>query len=237
MHTPSSRSGEATARTAGALGLAHVALLIAGLVVSGGGALIEDGTEGIQGSYVDGNLSAILGGWFIESVGFLLLVPVAVFLAHALGRSSQVGRWAAATGLVLACVYVTVTLAVGFPAGAAAAYGAQQGLDLESAAALNSMRVFAYLLSLLALGGHVICVAVSALADGFSRRFVGILGLVTGACLLAAAPLWAVALQDIPTLVYLVWWVGLCVLLLRGRPRLGETFAGTLPVRADVRQA
>ena len=36
--------------------------------------------------------------------------------------------------------------------------------------------------------------------------------------MVAAAPLWVVALQDVPTLVYLVWWVGLCVLLLRGRP-------------------
>lgn len=212
-------------RAAGALGLTHVVLLIGGLVLSGGGALIEEGTAGVERAYVRGDLTPILTGWFIESVGFVLLVPVAVYLARNLGRSSEVGRWAAHSGLVLAGVYVTITLAVGFPAGAAAAYGVQQGLDVQAGAALNSLRVFAYLLSLLALGGHVLCVAVSALADGFSRRFVGYLGVLTGASLLAAAPLWAAALQDVPTLVYLVWWVGLCVLLLRGRPA---------PVRRDA---
>jgi len=48
---------------------------------------------------------------------------------------------------VLAGVYVAITLAVGFPAGAAAAYGVQHGLDVDAASALNSMRVFAYLLA------------------------------------------------------------------------------------------
>lgn len=211
-------SPTALPRAAGALGLAHVVLLIGGLALSGGGALIEDGTAGVERAYVQGDLTPVLAGWFIEAVGFVLLVPVAVYLARTLGRGSALGRWAAQSGLVLACVYVSVTLAVGFPAGAAAAYGVQQDLDLEAGAALNSMRVFAYLLSLLALGGHVVCVAVSALADGFSRRFVGYLGLLTGGLLAAAAPLWTAALQDLPTLVYLVWWIGLCVLLLRGRP-------------------
>lgn len=213
FHAPS----PTLARTAGALGLAHVVLLIGGLALSGGGALIEEGTAGIERAYRDGSLTNILAGWYVESVGFVLLVPVAVYLAGALGRTSEVGRWAARTGLILACVYVAITLAVGFPAGAAAALGTKEGLDLQSAAALNSMRVLAYLLSLLCLGAHVICVAVSAMADGVGRRFVGWLGLATGVSLLVAAPLATVALQDVPTLLYLVWWVGVCVLLLRGR--------------------
>ena len=51
-----------------------------------------------------------------------------------------------------------------------AAYGFQHDLDVAAASALNSMRVFAYLLSLLCLGAHVTCVALSALADGFDCR-------------------------------------------------------------------
>ena len=99
------------------------------------------------------------------------------------------------------------------------------------------MRVFAYLLSLLCLGAYVVCIAVSALADGFSPRFVGGLGLVTGGSLLAAGPLAAFALQDIPTLLYMVWWVGLCVILLRGRPAPRESFAESVTQTADLRQA
>ncbi len=236
MFTSPSQPTASLARPAGVLGLVHVVLLVAGLAISGGGALLEDGTAGIQAAYVDGNLTTILGGWFVESVGFVLLVPVTVFLGRFLGRSSALGRWSARSGMVLGGVYVAITLAVGFPAGAAAAYGAQNGLDVDAAAALNSMRVFAYLLSLLCLGGYVVCVALSARADGFSPRFIGGFGLATGACLVAAGPLAAVALQDIPTLLYIVWWVGLCVILLRRRP-VRETFAESVPVTSDLRQA
>jgi len=235
MNTAASQS-TAIKRSVGVLGLAHVVLLIGGLAISGGGALIEDGSAGIESAYGDGSLPMIFGGWFVESVGFVLLVPVAVFLGRFLGQSTPVGRWAARSGTVLAGVYVAITLAVGFPAGAAAAYGVQNGLDVDSAAALNSMRVFAYLLSLLCLGAYVVCIAVSALADGFSPRFIGGLGLVTGACLVAAGPLAALALQDIPTLLYFVWWVGLCVILLRGRPAR-ESVAESFPVASSVRQA
>jgi hypothetical protein len=45
-----------------------------------------------------------------------------------------------------------------------------------------------------------------------------------------------VALQDIPTLLYIVWWVGLCVILLRVRPA-HESFAESVAVTADLRQA
>ncbi len=232
-HAPAS----SLARTAGALGLAHVVLLIGGLAVSGGGALLEEGTAGIERAYRDGSLTAILTGWYVESVGFVLFVPVAVYLAGALGRTTEVGRWAARTGLVLACVYVAITLAVGFPAGAAAALGTKENLDVDSAAALNSMRVFAYLLSLLCLGAHVVCVAVSALADGVGRRFVGWLGVVTGASLLLAAPLATFSLQDVPTLLYLVWWVGLCVLLLRGSLTARDGGEGDLVTGRQLRHA
>jgi hypothetical protein len=219
------------------LGLAHVGLLIGGLAMSGGGALIEDGAAGIEAAYAQGSLTTIFGGWFVESLGFVLLVPVAVFLSRFLGRSTAVGRWAARSGLVLAGIYVAITLAVGFPAGAAAAYGVQNGLDVDTAAALNSMRVFAYLLSLLCLGAYVLCVAVSALADGLSPRFIGGLGLVTGACLVAAGPLAAVAMQDVPTLLYMVWWVGLCVILVRGRHASRAFIMESVTEPADVRQA
>lgn len=237
MHPTTSRSEAVLPRTAGIVGLAHIALLIGGLVISGGGARIEEGTAGIERAYGDGNLTAIFAGWWLECVGFVLLVPMAVILAHALGRSTPVGRWAARSGLILAGAYVTITLAVGFPAGAAAALGFQQGLDVDAAAALNSMRVFAYILSLLCLGGYVICLAVSALADSFSRRFTGFLGLVTGVSLVAAGPLASVALQDIPTLLYLVWWIGLCVILLRQGPTLSDNFSAAVHAKADMRQA
>ncbi|HSO70385.1 MAG TPA: hypothetical protein VLQ67_12185 [Arachnia sp.] len=238
MSTAASPSTALHHRVAGAFALAYVVLMMGGLVISGGGALIQEGTAGIESAYRDGNLTTILGGWFVESVGLVLLIPAAVHLSRSLGRSTPVGRWAAHTGLHLAVVHVAITLAVGFPAGAAAAYGVQNGLDVDAAAALNSMRVFSYLLSLLCLGAYVACLAISALTDGFSRWFVGVLGLVTGLALMAAPPLAALSLHDLPTLLYLVWWVGLSVILLRGGPaKRRPVVEPTMAMDAELRQA
>lgn len=224
-------------RVAAAFSAAHVALMIAGFAITGGGALIEEGAEGITRAYVDADLTPILGGWLLESVAFLLLIPVVVFLARAVGHTPT-GRWAARVGVIFGSLYVASTLAVGFPAGAAAAYGVQHGLDLEAAAALNSLRVFAYFLSLLCLGAHTLSVAICAITDRFHHRWVGILGLVTGAGLVLAPPLATITMQDIPTLLWLVWWVGLTIILARHRPSTNvEESTRTTALPADIRQA
>ena len=59
--------------------------------------------------------------------------------------------------------YVAVTFAVGFPAGAAAMYGAQHGLDVDAAFALNNLRIFGYFLSLMLLAGSTLGIALSAI--------------------------------------------------------------------------
>ena len=223
-------------RAAAAFSAGHVALMIAGLAVSGGGALLEEGTQGITRAYVNADLTPILGGWLLESVAFLLLIPVVVFLAGAVGQTSA-GRWVARVGLVSASLYVGITLAVGFPAGAAAAYGVQHGLDLETAAAFNSLRVFAYFLSLPCLGAYTLSIAICALTDRFHPRWVGIVGLVAGAGLVVAPLLATVAMQDVPVLAWLVWWIGLTIILARHRPvRREEGSVQTTAATVDFRQ-
>jgi hypothetical protein len=221
-------------RFAGACALAHVVLVFAGLALTMP-PLFEDGTRGIREAYVDADLGRVMTGGLVEMLGFLLLVPAMVFLAHVLGVSSPAGRLAAGTGLACGLVYVAVTVAVGFPAGAAAAYGAHHGLDLDVALVVNNVRFFGYLLSLVFLGAHALGVAVSALADGTARRWVGGLGIVTGLALLAAPALGVVALHDLPTLLWFVWWVGLAVWLLRARPVVPSTSApAPAPAHAGV---
>ena len=97
-------------------------------------------------------------------------------MGRVLGRGSELGRWAAQTGVLCGAAYVAVTFAVGFPAGAAAMYGVQHGLDLETAFAVNNLRIFAYFLSLLLLGGSTLGFAVAALAEGVHRRWWGAFG-------------------------------------------------------------
>ena len=199
---------------AGALGIAHVLLIPVGLALQQS-PLFTDGTAGIRDDYVNGDFGRTASGWLVESVGFLLFIPALVFLARAIGRRTEAGRWAAQSGLMCGIAYVAVTFAVGFPAGAAAMYGAQHGLDLDAAFALNNLRIFGYFLSLMLLAGSTLGIALAARSDGIHRRWVGGFGLVTGLALLASTPLSAVGQQDWGSLVWMVWFTGVCVLLLR----------------------
>jgi hypothetical protein len=201
---------------AGILAIAHVVLIPISIALQGS-PLFSDGRAGIVDSYVEGDLTRTFTGGVLEAFGFLLLIPALVFLARAFGRRTEAGGWAAQAGLMCGLAYVAVTFAVGFPAGAAAMYGAQHGLDVDAAFALNNVRIFGYFLSLLLIGGSTLGIAISALADGVHRRWIGGFGVVTGAVLLASTPLAGIGQQDWGGLVHLVWFLGVGVLLLRHR--------------------
>lgn len=204
-------------RVAGGFALAHVVLLVGGIALQDG-PLFAEGTAGIQAGYVEGDMARTMAGGMVETLGFVLLVPALVFLAQAIGRHTATGRWAAQSALMAGVGYVAVTMAVGFPAGGAALYGAQNGLDVDTAFAINNIRIFAYFLSLALLGAHAIGLAVAARQDEVMTRWVGGGGLLTGAVLLASVPAAAVGQQDWGTLVWLVWWIGVAVGLFRHRP-------------------
>ena len=201
---------------AGILAIAHVVLIPVSIALQGG-PLLSDGRQGIVESYVEGDLTRTFAGGVLEAFAFLALIPALVFLARAFGRRTEAGAWAAQTGLMCGLAYVAVTFAVGFPAGAAAMYGVQNGLDVDAAFALNNVRIFSYFLSLLLVGGSTLGIAISALADGVYRRWIGGFGIVTGMLLLASTPLAGIGQQDWGGLVHLVWCLGVGVLLIRHR--------------------
>ena len=201
---------------AGGLAIAHVVLIPVGIFLQAG-PLFAEGVQGIEQDYVGGDLTRSFTGGIIESFGFVLFVAVMTFLAGALGRSTEEGRWAARTGLACGLAYVAVTFAVGFPAGAAAMYGAQHGLDVDTAFALNNVRIFSYFLSLLLLGASTIGFAAAAIAERVHPRWIGAFGLVTGGLLMLSTPLAGIGQQDWGTLVWMVWMLGVGVLMLRHR--------------------
>jgi len=221
---------------AGVLGLVHVVLIPVGIALQQS-PLFEDGATGIREGYVNGDFSRSATGWLVESFGFLLLVPALVFLARALGRRTEAGGWAAHTGLMCGLAYVAVTFAVGFPAGAAAMYGAQHGLDVEVAFALNNIRTFGYFLSLMLLAGSTLGIALSARSDGTHPRWFGGFGVVAGLALLASTPLSAVGLQDWGSLVWMIWFVGVCVLMLRHREPAAIDPTASVPTSVGIGHA
>ncbi len=216
-HSPASTITRPLWRIAGAIALAHALLMLVGVLTSGTPTIYE-GQEGIEHSYVEGSLVRIFTGGYIETLAFVLLVPVLVFLAHAFGRGTVAGGWASHSAALAGVVYVAVVIAGGFAAGAAASWGAHHGLSLEQSLAINNIRNFAYYLSLAFLGAHAIGLGVAARADGLMPRWVGWGGPGVGVVLLLAVPAAAVGLADGATLVWIVWWAGLAVLMLRHRP-------------------
>lgn len=200
-------------RVAGALGLTHVALLLAGIGLQDT-VLFSEGREGMT-TYAEGSLSRSVAGGYVELIGYLLMLPVLVAVAGIVGRRTGGGRWAAQTSLLAGVGYVVLTFSPGLAAGAVAMHATQNGVDLDTAWTLNNLRVVSYVVSLVLLGAHAIGVGIAARSDRFGTRTVGWFGIAAGVVLLAAPLLLAANLHDLTTLVWVVWWVALCIRLLR----------------------
>lgn len=203
-------------RIAGGFALAHVVLLFAGLSQQAPVSM-ADGPESLAEVYGGADLIRVYAGGLIELFGFLCLLVSMVFVARAVGRRTEAARWAAQVGLLAGVAYIASTFATGMPAGAASLYALHHGVDVETAFSVNNVRLFAYFVSLMLLGLSSMAIGVGALVDRYSPRWVGWGGIVTGLALFTAPALASIAQQDLPTLVWLVWWVGLAIGLLRHR--------------------
>lgn len=204
-------------RVAGGLAIAHVVLLFAGFSQERTAGLGDTHT-GARYALVEGSLARSLVGGYLESFSFVVLLPALVFLAHAVGTRTAVGRWAASTSLMAGVCYVAITLATGMPPGAAAMYGAHHGGDLATAVMVNDVRNFAFYLSLLALGMQALTLGIAARSDGFSRRWTGAGGVVVGILLFLGVAGAGVGLHDLASMIWMVWWIGVAVQLIRNAP-------------------
>lgn len=216
-------------RLAAGFALAHVVLMLTGVMFMGT-PTVKEGQEGIEHSYVEGDITQIMTGGYIEVLGFVCLVPALVFLARAVGRRTEGGRWATQAAAAAGLGYVAVVVGSGFAPGAASLWASHQGADLELALVVNNIRNFAYFISLALLGAHAIGLGLAALSDRLSARWVGWGGIITGVVLLTAVPAASVGLQDYATLVWLVWWIGLAVAMLRHDESAGAAEPATEPL-------
>jgi hypothetical protein len=204
-------------RTAGALALGHVVLMLIGISQQHSPRLGDDDAA-VAAAYVDGDLTRILAGGYVEALGFVLLLPVIAFLARAVGRHTEVGGWAAQTAFAGGIGYVVLSLAPGLAAGAAALYGAQHGADLTTVTVVNDVRNVAFFLSMLLLAVHAAGVGVSALTDRVLPAWVGWSGLATAGVLVGSVPFAATGAVDYATLVWILWFVALAGAMIRHRP-------------------
>lgn len=207
-------------RVAGVCALLFVVCFVLTVVITGQPTVYE-GQEGIEHSLVEGDLTRVMFGGYVVLLGYLSLLPAMVFLARAVGRRTDAGRWAAQTAAAAGVVHVAIIVGSGFAPGAAALWGSQHGLDLETVLAVNNIRNFAYFVVMPIMGLYTIGVGLSALGDRVLTRWVGWGGVAVGAALVLAIPAAAVGIQyGMP--LWLLWWVGVGVSLLRHDP-VGDT--------------
>lgn len=205
-------------RVAGALVITHIVMMFAGFSQERStmlGASVADARH----AFAEGSIARIMVGGYVESLSFVVLLPALVFLARAVGTRTEAARWAGQTSFAAGLTYVAITLAAGMPAGAAALYGGHHGADLHTALMVTDIRNFAFYLSLMVLAAQAIGLGVAAWLDGFSRLWVGVGGIVTGLALLVGVAGAGQEWQDYAAMVWMIWFVGVGVCLVRFAPR------------------
>lgn len=220
-------------RSAGASALIYVATFVLAAVLIGQ-PTVHGGQEGIEHSLVESGLGRAFTGMYLLTLGFLLLLPAMVFLSGALGRRCPLGSWAAQTATAAGTAYVVVIVGVGFSAGAAALWALHQELDLPSVLSLNNVRNFAYFVATPFMGLYSIAIGVAAISDRRLTRWVGWGGVIAGASFLLAVPAAAIGIQYAMPL-WLLWWLGNGIALLRHRPGTDNFPAEQPPPHVSLR--
>ena len=157
------------------------------------------------------SLDRTLAAGYLESLSFFVLTPAIVLIAYLFSRRTTVGRFAAQSFTAFGVAFVASTLAVGFPAGAAALYAAHHGVDAGSIATVNDIRNYSFVLQVALNAAMALALGVAALAERVHTRWVGWGGIVVGVGGLIAVPF----AQNTVSSAWMIWWVGMAVLLLR----------------------
>jgi hypothetical protein len=152
-------------------------------------------------------------GGFLEVVGVLAFVWFAVGLAVLLQRREEPPAWRSAVAGASAVVFAAVTLN-GHWAGAA-----YRGEDLGEQVLTHAFDLgnIVFANSWVALGSLAVCVGWLVLVQGFAARWIGWTAVVAGFGLVAARAVWTTNAWFVPYALFWVWFIALCVGLLRGR--------------------
>ena len=203
-------------RWAGGLGLAHVLVMLAAF--SGEGvSSVEHGTApaAVLHSYGTVSTTRVELFSYLEAMSFLLLLPALVLLARLFGRRTEAGRVAGRTALALGVAYVGSTFAIGFPPLTAAVYAAHHGVDAATLTTVNDLRNYGFLLQVALSMAFVLALGIAALSERVLTKWVGWGGVAVGGIGILATPF----AHNAMSMLWMVWWVGLAVLCLRGGPR------------------
>ena len=204
-------------RSAGLFVLAYVVSFLASIAIIGPPTVLEGRSALVEHSWSEEPLSQVFTGGYVLLLGHLCLMVAIAFLVRALGRSNELGGWAARAAAGAGLFSVVTIVVGGFAPGAAAMWGRDHGGDLATLLTVNDIRNFAYFIALPVMGTCVLAIATAALQDRVLTRWTGWFGVVVGVALLLTVPAASFGVQFGMPLM-LLWWLGVGISLLRHQP-------------------
>src|SRR4051794_3000932 len=193
-------------RAAGGLAIAHV-VMVFGAIGFERTPLLGDSPDKTAAALVRGPMVRTFAAGYVEALSFLVLLAGGLLLARLLRGRSEAAGWSASCIAGSLITYVAVTLAVGFPAGAAATYNGHHGAPLAVATTVNDVRNFAYFLSCAVFGMFAIAVASSVRLTGVLPRWVAYTGATVGILIILSVPAQPTGLMDLASMLLYAWFV------------------------------
>jgi hypothetical protein len=218
-------------RIAGALAIAHIVLVFAGVAFERSPELGAS-AHTTEAALVHSSLPTVFAGGYVEYLGFLVFLAAALLLSRLLRDTGPTRGWLSACMAGAAVTFVAVTFATGMAAGAAALYDGHRGVSLEVVTTVNDIRIFAFYLSMGVLGFFTVAVGAAARATGILPRWLSWTGTVVGVLCVASPALQAWDAVNIVSMLWFAWFLALGIVGLRG-PRGAVPAAGE-PVTARV---
>jgi hypothetical protein len=214
---------------AGSLLIGYIALSFAGVALQPT-LMLGDGPGKVADAYVTSSMTKAFAGGYVELVATLLFLVGALLVARLLRGPGDLGEWLSSCITAGATVFVASTIAVGFPAGAAALYDGHHGAPIATVTAVNDIRNFAFFLSGGAQAVFVLGVAAAVWTTARLPRWVAYSGVVVGLLDVATIPAARSGLINVATLLGFVWILAVGVTALRASGR--STSAAGQPVAA-----
>jgi hypothetical protein len=203
-------------RWAGGLGIAHIVLML--------GAFAMEQVDSVEHGTPPATVVSALGGVsvvrvelasYVEALAVIPLLVALVLLARLLGRRTETGRVAAQTALGLGIAYVASTFAVGFPPLTASVYAAHHGGDAGTVTTVLDLRNYGFLLQVALAVAFALALGIAATAEHRFTKWVGWGGIAVGVVGIVVTPF----AHDEVSLAWMIWWLGACVLCLKGGPK------------------
>jgi hypothetical protein len=214
-------------RLGAATGLAGLVLIAVGFaLIASADATFHSSDEAVASFFTGADVPRTVAGGLLEVVGLLLLLPFVAMVASRVSAPGAAGGVLAPTARAAATIYVTISLAPGMSAGAAALWHAHARTgDVAILAALNDLRTLSYFVALLAFALFLVAVGAAASMTGRLPRWAAWSAVLLGALLAAGVPVAATGLTDVVALLALLWIPVVAVHLLRHPRAAGQRTA------------